>query len=731
MGRWMVVAVLFGCMVVGSSLWGLPAVEAHAVLDRSIPSAGSELLIVPSQIEMWFTEPIEPAYSGARLLDTTGTEISTPPTITDPNDPYRLTLPLPTLAPGVYTVAWHNLSSADGHQWQGAFAFTVLNPNGTRPDGTPAALDDIPADGTLRPALVLARWLQLVGASLLFGLPFFRLVLERGEGVIPERRFRWYGIAALVASTAGILLYVAFQLNTLGGWQLLPNFLTNSTAGRLVLLRLALLATLTILLFLRLGQPRLRFSLALGGAGILWLTYSLGSHAAAAPSGSAWAIMVDALHGLSAAVWVGGLWFLPAVLGEWRTNSAATEQKARLGIIRRFSTTALVVVVVLAVTGVFSSLVHIPTLAALLNTRYGQTLLVKLGITLLALLLAWRNRETLHQQIGRLYQPTEHRRFWLQMVIEGSVVVLLMASVAMLVQTNLPPAAEDESGYVESIVPSDDLQVHLQISPNQVGFNRFLVHLYHEDSSPIGEVQAVRLIFNYQGAELGSTTAEMISVNSSIFELEGSYYSQPGDWLLSVYVRRRGMDDVLVNIPFQVASATPDTTLWGNPIPTLPGVVVVGGIVLLVGAVLVATGRTQPLERWQRPTTYAGLVLVVVGLGVALGGTWLLDPATPTNEPPDTLESIAMGGELYTTHCMACHGVNGLGDGSQSTTVAVPPANLIEHVPAHTNRGLFQFIQFGFPDSGMPPFGDTLPDSDIWALVHYLRAEFGQGIAPP
>lgn len=718
-------------LFIGTVLEGTPRVEAHAVLDRSIPSAGRELTVAPTVVEMWFTEPIEAEFSEARLLNTAGNDILTDPAITDPNDPYRLTLPLPNLSPGVYTVAWQNLSTADGHQWQGAFAFTVLHPDGTRPDGTPAVLDDIPIDGTLRPGLIIARWFQMVGATLLFGLLFFRLALEREVRVVSDTRFRGYAHVGLLASIVGILLYIVTQLNLLGGVQVLPNFLLDSMAGQLVLLRLGLLIGLTLLIFFPLERERLRLSLALSGAGLLWLSYSMGSHAAAAPGGVVWAVAVDAIHALSAATWVGGLWMLPSVLGDWRTNPSAKAQKARVGVIRRFSATAFILIVVMAVTGVFSALVHIPSLNALLDSRYGQTLLVKVGITLIALFVAWRNRDLLHHKVGEIYQTVGHRRFWWQLAIEGSIVLVLLGSVAMLVQTNLPPAETKEEGYVESIIPADDLQVHVQVSPNKVGFNRFLVHLYHEDSSPIGDVQLVRLIFTYQNEDRGNTTVEMTPVNSSIFELEGSYYSQPGDWLLSVYVRRRGMDDVLVDIPFQVASATPPNRLWGNPIPLLPALVVVGGVGLVIGVALYATGQTKPFARWKRSFTLAGMALVVIGVGMSVTGNWLNVTGNESNEPPNTLESVARGGELYTANCVGCHGVTGQGDGAVASSLTVPPANLIEHVPAHTNRGLYQFIQFGFPDSGMPPFGDTLPERDIWALVHYLRAEYGQGIAPP
>lgn len=718
--------VLLGVVVLAVLLLGSGReASAHAVLRRSVPEANSELTASPPTMEIWFSEPIEAEFSGAELLDGNGNTIPTDAAISDSNDPYHLTIPLPPLEPGIYTLAWHNLSIADGHQWQGAIPFTILLPDGTRPDGTAANLDALSSDEQPSPGLVLARWLQLVGAMLLFGVPLFRIAVEREENTLPPHWYRRFYLVGVATMLIGVVLTLVLQSSTLGGTALIVNFLTKSRTGQLMLVRAGLSLLFAVAVVAPVRGTRYKNALLLVIAALVLFTFSFGSHAAAA-NGSVWAIAVDYIHLVGAAAWVGGLWCLPFALGAWRTTRA---QKPPVEVLRRFSGMAFGLIALLAATGIFSSLVQIPDFNALVSTRYGQTLLVKLAVTAAVLLLAWRNRALLHGQVQKLYQAEGQQRLRRQLLLESSIVVVLIATVALLVQTTVPRTLPQDESFTESIVEADDLTIHLQVSPNHVGYNRFLVHLYHEDSTPIGDVQAVRLIFKYQNEEIGNTTAELTSVNRSIFETEGSYFSRPGDWMTSVYVRRRGMDDVLVNMPFQVEPAAPPTTPLGNPIPTIPPFILLGGaIVVLGGAAWFARSQIPPL--WQRRWLYSSMVVVGIGLVVGIEG-YIFQPAPELNpEPPATLENVAAGGALYATNCSGCHGENGLGNGPQAAGMVVPPANLVDHVPAHTNRGLYQFVQFGFPDAGMPAFGQTLSNDELWAIVHYIRAEYGQGEMP-
>jgi methionine-rich copper-binding protein CopC len=101
------------------SVLAVPA-SAHARLVKSNPSAGAKVSS-PAHIILRFSEALEPAFSGALLLDKDGRNIS--------GEPVKIDGPLMTLTPdhlaaGVYHVSWHSVGH-DTHRLDGDFSFTV------------------------------------------------------------------------------------------------------------------------------------------------------------------------------------------------------------------------------------------------------------------------------------------------------------------------------------------------------------------------------------------------------------------------------------------------------------------------------------------------------------------------------------------------------------------------------------------------------------------------------
>jgi mono/diheme cytochrome c family protein len=96
---------------------------------------------------------------------------------------------------------------------------------------------------------------------------------------------------------------------------------------------------------------------------------------------------------------------------------------------------------------------------------------------------------------------------------------------------------------------------------------------------------------------------------------------------------------------------------------------------------------------------------------------------------PEVAAALEQGGKLYQTHCVDCHRAGGEG---------MPPA----YPPLAGNRAITMasainpvrmVLNGGFPPStsgnprpyGMPPFGPTLNDEEVAALVTYIRNSWG------
>lgn len=340
-------------------------------------------------------------------------------------------------------------------------------------------------------------------------------------------------------------------------------------------------------------------------------TFAASSHAAAA-SGSGWAVAADFAHLVAAAVWAGGLIFLALLLLQLHRRRTLPDPDWMVLLLTRFSLSAQIAVFILALTGLFGSFVQLPDASSLFTTTYGRVLLIKLVIVAAILAVAYFNNRAVKRAQDTVACTSELSRFTRRVAAEAGMAALLFISVAVLVQTptpNLPPptAPTAPSLPFNEMAYDGDLAVHLQITPNQVGHNRYWVHLSHPDSSDIGEVQLVRLFFSHESGEMGQARLDLVDLGEDAFAAEGAFLNRDGRWNLSVYVRRRGMDDALAEIAVPVPSAeTVQQTArspWRNPVPRLPAETVVGALLIALSLV--------PLL-WRRQLLIASRPLYIV-----------------------------------------------------------------------------------------------------------------------
>ncbi|MBK8419469.1 copper resistance protein CopC [Candidatus Villigracilis saccharophilus] len=663
-------------MVLVASLLVTGNALAHALLLRSLPVANSELPQPPEKIEMWFSEPLEADFSSARLLSTSGEEIRIDAAELDPNDPTHLTVLLSQLDPGIYTVAWKTLSRTDGHEWYGSFPFTVLNPDGTRPDGTAAALDL--ENRSELPTLLqtISRWLALMGGILFLSVPlFYKFVLTNSVDSNENLKIRLHDLAikivtlSVLAVILGSWLQIALQASRLESLSFLPRLIYATHTGALILSRQALLLSGLLLLnrskrwqfitvaiydvFILLlclvsgiqGEVVSYSALILAVIVIAWawrkasiedqswnsllilgfitlLYFSLGSHAVAT-AGSFWAILSDYIHLLATSAWVGGLMLLPLVLDSIRGNSPAPERAALGPLFRNYGYIAKFSFFLLLTSGLFNSLVQFPTFASIIHTAYGRVLLIKLA----AALIVWQ-LSTLSIRILRGKMDAEqfavNLKLFIQKITQATLIgLVLMLAVAVLVQTQPPKSSSPQvdTSY-HNIVKADDLSIHIQVTPNEPGSNQFYVQLSHEDDSLVGDVQLVRLLFNYEDAQVGQSNADLTQLGAGSYTLEGVYLNQPGMWTVSVYVRRRGMDDVIadlrVNVP-DPAEMIQKTEPFQSPVKTVPVNGILSGLTI---ALSVEIFRWRATIKQIMPGRFNAFIIsayTLIGIGTFFG----------------------------------------------------------------------------------------------------------------
>ena len=114
-------------LVIGAAILGLARPSpslAHAVLVRSSPTARAVVARAPERVHLWFNERLEPAYSRVSIWNGDARQVDAGDARVAPAEPTSLSVGVPSLPAGMYTVKYRVLS-VDGHVVEAEFAFTV------------------------------------------------------------------------------------------------------------------------------------------------------------------------------------------------------------------------------------------------------------------------------------------------------------------------------------------------------------------------------------------------------------------------------------------------------------------------------------------------------------------------------------------------------------------------------------------------------------------------------
>ncbi len=96
---------------------------AHVFPRTESPAAGATV-DAPGDVSIRFDGPLEPSFSTLTVSDASGKRVSTAAAKVDPQQPTDISVKLPSLAPGHYTVQWAAVAS-DGHRTHGDYPFDV------------------------------------------------------------------------------------------------------------------------------------------------------------------------------------------------------------------------------------------------------------------------------------------------------------------------------------------------------------------------------------------------------------------------------------------------------------------------------------------------------------------------------------------------------------------------------------------------------------------------------
>jgi len=84
-------------------------------------------------------------------------------------------------------------------------------------------------------------------------------------------------------------------------------------------------------------------------------------------------------------------------------------------------------------------------------------------------------------------------------------------------------------------------------------------------------------------------------------------------------------------------------------------------------------------------------------------------------------DAATAGADLFQTHCAACHGPQGHGDGPAGASLSPAPRNLPELSATVDDGYLFWRISTGKDGTAMVAWKGVLSEEQIWQIVTFIR----------
>jgi copper transport protein len=588
--------------------------SAHAILLRSDPAKDAVLNTPPQQVRMWFTEDLNPAFTTAVVINASNKQVDKHDAHVSPADTKEMDVSLtPNLPPAVYIVIYRTDSADDGHILRGSFIFTVAQAGGTVPslNGNSIPGQNVLGSGNLTGQytgqldvptafnLVMVTLVELAAIFWVAGQLWLMFVLQlapAGDAGLRtlhqkvQQRFerRWSIPALLVLLVANVGVLVGQGLSITGGqWggafspQLLGELASSGRFGifwtmREVVVAVALVVALYMLFFKQ--RPRLvntilpSLNLLLGL--MLFIAITMSGHASAVSSNLVvYAVVLDWLHLLAAALWVGGMMYIATTyLPVLKRRPIAEQAHSLITLLPYYSPLAIAGVIIMAISGPFSATVHLNSLQQLFDTAYGRALIVKILLVGALLITSAIHVLLLRPRLAKEYKKHAYalqgvafnqaqqvkmreRRLTAQTLrlstilrwepLVGVAVIVCVGLMNVFAGTLSPiavaqqqqPATSTAQAFNTSLQTKDNkFTVKLNVNPNRFGTNIFTVTVIDNSTAKPTTNVGVSLYTTMLDMDMGTDSVNLRPDGKGHFSAPGDL-AMSGNWQLRIQIR--------------------------------------------------------------------------------------------------------------------------------------------------------------------------------------------------
>jgi len=538
------------------SLTSIPFVSAHPFTDETIPNLSSNAPTGTSKVIVYFSEPVELSFSTIKVLDNNGNQIDNKDTDYY-QDEKSLIVTTNPLEDGVYTVTTKVLSKVDGHLVPNAFLFAVgdvtIDPK-LLDNQNSAELIFFPEAGARFPGIVgQTIVLGVIMASLIiWGTQNKQLIKEELQQIEITHHQKFMsitGIGLMLIFISNILM-IAVQTVRL---ETSPIEAIQTNFGSIWLIRMVITI---ILLGIWFGLDRkknltkksqivmLIAMLALIG------TSSLIGHGAA--SGETPALILDYIHNLVAAVWIGGIfYFVFTLLPTLSQLKEINREKMSLALIPRFSIAFVISIGIVIITGPILMWFLESDIGLITDSVYGQLIILKIVIAAIMISLGGFFQFRVQKNGERNFQSQKinvHRKLKRSLKVDAVLGIILLGVVALLTNGTLP-AGEIQNVDAQEIIYgfktvefTENAKFDIQISPFSSGVNTILVKVSDFENNPIYDSNQIKVKIANPSKNISPIEIPMqiIKDNNNIpVEFQGELtFGFSGEWQLEIESQR-------------------------------------------------------------------------------------------------------------------------------------------------------------------------------------------------
>ncbi len=559
----------------------LPNSFAHPVYVRSTPQAFETVGSPPSEVNVFFTEPIELKYSKISVIGPDGSVVDRADPHNVAGDTASIGVSLkPNLPDGVYTVSTKVLSAVDGHVVDNAFTFGIGS--GTKISQGPLTeqtqnLISVPEAASRYPGMI--GQVMIVGGAFaalwlckpIGKVPWLSDAIAQRKAAIDKAMIKFVIIGIILVLVSGVAMIVV-QANSIGST--VPNAIATKFGNVWIarMLQSSILMVLVALIYRNITRKNVNLrksdTLAILVLGLaILVTSSLMAHAAA--TSQTGPIALDFIHDVVAAIWIGGLMLLGFVVAP-RISEVADEKVKATAIsllIPRFSIIVVTILGIVAITGPLLLYSIENDLSLTIASIYGKFLIIKLSLAGIMLAMGAYSQFALQKKAVSVVRSSgggssasiiqtrgpNHKHFGIFLKVEAAVGISLLLMVSLMANSSVPsgqfPAYENQkqltaSGGQAGALPGgqqaiktdftqttyvNDGQIQLAINPFDLGQNNFKVSFIGTDGKPVSGIDSATIRMTQTDKGIGPITIDTKKQSDGVF-VSNAAFGVGGVW---------------------------------------------------------------------------------------------------------------------------------------------------------------------------------------------------------